>query len=94
MQSSSKRRRLESSDEKAPQSTIMEVATPHMTPQLWRMTTVSDIADEFNEGAVSFRDLVSGDWKSAIFANCKCQAMHSDAIATGASILRPKDYSM
>jgi hypothetical protein len=56
----------------------MEVPGSRVTPQLWRLTTVSGIDDEFNAGAVSFKDLVSGDWNSAVFANCKCNSMHYD----------------
>jgi hypothetical protein len=57
---------------------IMEVPGLRVKPQLWRLTIVSDIDDEFNEGAVSFKDLVSGDWNSAVCANCKCQSAHYD----------------
>ena len=71
--SSTKRRRLELLENA--QQTSMEAAGSHVPATLLCLTTVSGIADEFNAGAVSFKDLVSGDWNSAVFANCKYQSI-------------------
>jgi hypothetical protein len=71
--SSTKRRRLELLENA--QQTSMKAAGSHVPATLLCLTTVSGIADEFNAGAVSFKDLVSGDWNSAVFANCKYQSI-------------------
>jgi hypothetical protein len=36
-------------------------------PLLFRLTTVAGLADQFNSGTVTFRDLNSGDWRSAAY---------------------------
>jgi hypothetical protein len=70
-QSSSKRSRVEISDEKASSSKKASIGAQTPAKLLWRLTNVDGIDSRFNEGAVTFKDLVSGDWNSAVFANCK-----------------------
>jgi hypothetical protein len=70
-QSSSKRSRAEIPDVKDFSSKKANMGAQAPQKLLWRLTTVDGIDARFNEGAVTFRDLLSGDWNSAVLANCK-----------------------
>jgi hypothetical protein len=70
-QSSSKRSREQIPNVKNFSSKKANIGAQAPPKLLWRLTTVDGIDARFNEGTVTFRDLVSGAWNSAVFANCK-----------------------